>query len=500
MRRTEPSIATIRAAIYVRVSTEEQGDKNLSIPFQIEACQRMAETSGWEVTEVYADIASGKSDKRPNFQRLLADARAKKFDQIIVYKYSRFGRNDAQTGMHEATLLKHGVVLRSATEPFDPDTSAGWLGKRMVQIFAEFENKQKAELVRSGMRQRALEGGWSWKAPWGYCNRQEQLDGRNVRRWIEPDPAIAPLVVQAFELFASGDYNLRSLAEEMTRRGMRASQGGRLREQRLQSALKNPFYHGVVCSPSFDVRVTGKHEPLISKELFDRAQAMLATRGRQKRRVKHGQVLRGIVWCACGQRMTFDAPNRGRFVYLRCLSHADKRRDGCRQAGPRLDAVMKDLEERVLPSLCVSADDFELVRAELARQASTESGNAEEELRGLVQRLAAEEGRRERLLELRLDGEVHRDEYEAKRRNLEGTIALMAARKAELEDLVRRRDADVDLVLKIANSLALLWSKADEAERRELLQTVVEKVVVGNGTIVNVVLRTPFRWLPVSPK
>src|SRR5207253_2904706 len=99
-------------------------------------------------------------------------------------------RNDAQTGMHEASLLKHGVVLRSATEPFDADTSAGWLGKRMVQIFAEFENKQKAELVRSGMKQRASEGGWAHKAPWGYRNRQEQIDGRHVRRWVESDPEV----------------------------------------------------------------------------------------------------------------------------------------------------------------------------------------------------------------------------------------------------------------------------------------------------------------------
>jgi DNA invertase Pin-like site-specific DNA recombinase len=498
MSRKAPSTLGLRAAIYVRVSTEEQGDRNLSIPFQTEACMRLAEDHSVEVAGVYADVASGKNDRRPEFQRLLKDAKARQFDQIIVYKYSRFGRNDAETGMHELQLEKTGVSLRSATEPFDAGTSAGWLGKRITQIFAEFENRQKAEFVRSGMRQRVMQGDWSWKAPFGYVNKQEHIDGRHVRRWIEHHPVIGPLVRQCFELMATGDWSLRELVDEMSRRGLRASMGGRLRQQHIQRVLHNPFYHGIVSSPTFDVTVAGKHEPLVSKELFQRVQSVMTLQGRSKRRVKHTHILRGLVWCACGQRMTLNLPKKGRYAYLRCLSHVDRTREGCHLPGPPLGKIVQELEECILPSLYVSAEDVERVRGEIARQAASESGNADEELRGLTQRITAEESRRERLLELRLDGELGREDFETKRRDLENRLAMLAARKAELDEVVYRLDANVDLVLKLANSLQTLWKKADEAERRELLETVVDKVIVGNGAIVNVVLRSPFRWLRPS--
>jgi len=76
------------SAIYVRVSTEEQGDRNLSIPAQVAACRRFAGERGWEAGEVYSDVASGKTDQRADFRRLMDDARRGLFQAVVVHIYS----------------------------------------------------------------------------------------------------------------------------------------------------------------------------------------------------------------------------------------------------------------------------------------------------------------------------------------------------------------------------------------------------------------------------
>ena len=202
-----------RAAIYVRVSTEEQGDENLSIPFQLATCRTHAEGQGWTVSEQYVDVASGKTDRREGFQRLIEDARSKLFDVVVVYKYSRFARNDADAVLYERDLNRKGVSLVSATEPIDSTTSTGWLNKRILQTFAEFENKQRSEFVKAGMKQKLLQGEWPWRAPLGYVNKQQPIDSKHVRKLVETDPATAALVVRLFEEAATGRDSVPELCD-----------------------------------------------------------------------------------------------------------------------------------------------------------------------------------------------------------------------------------------------------------------------------------------------
>jgi len=484
------------AAAYVRVSTEEQGDRNLSIPAQLAACRRFAGERGWEAGEVYSDVASGKSDRRADFRRLMDDARRGLFQAIVVYKYSRFGRDLADSMFNERELRQAGVTLVSATEPYDPETVWGWAAKHMMQFFAELENRQKAEFVRAGMRQKLEQGGWNWVAPLGYLNRREELDGRHRRTSVEPDPERAPLVRQAFELYAGGEYGLQALADEVERRGLRTRKGKRLNPKKVLELLTNEFYVGVVSSPTFDVRARGKHPPLVSQDLFDRVQAVVAIRNKGvKRAHRHKQVLRGLVWCACGQRMTIDVPQEGRYAYLRCMSHVDKRREGCHKLGPPVKKVVEQIEEEILPSLHVAPDDVEAVREDLLALSLAAEGDAEEELKSTHLRLAHERARVEALLDMRLGGELDRDEYADKKSEIERSIGIMVARQTELEERRRQRVDSVEMVLRVANSLPVLWREGDEADRRELLELVFEKLVVGKGRIVRPVLREPFRML-----
>ncbi|MCH8160636.1 MAG: recombinase family protein, partial [Chloroflexi bacterium] len=372
----KPEVST--AAIYVRVSTEEQGEQNLSIPFQVKTCERFIKEREWSVGDIYKDVASGKTDRREEFQRLIADAQQGGFQAVVIYKYSRFARNDLDSQIHEMKLAEQGVILVSATEPVDSTTSSGWLMKRVMQLFAEYDNRVKADFVRAGMRQKVEQGGWPWRAPLGYLNHRGYIEGRRRRTWVELDPERAPLVRRCFELAATGDFTLRQICEQMTDAGFRTREGKRLLPKKLVDMLRNEFYIGIVASPTFEVHVKGVHEPLISEDLFQRVQVALAVRGRGPKRPKRrDRLFQGVIYCACGCRINITGPYSGGQSYLRCMSYVNRTLEGCRGLGPRLDELLRQFEEKVLPSLYVSTDDVDQVREELLALSEVEGQQAE---------------------------------------------------------------------------------------------------------------------------
>ena len=106
----------MKAAIYIRLSSEEQVD-NWSLGAQLERCQAFADTNGWQVVKVYEDAGfSAKSDQRPDLQRLLRDAEAGQFDTLIIHKLDRLSRRQGHMALIVERLVAAGVRLASATE------------------------------------------------------------------------------------------------------------------------------------------------------------------------------------------------------------------------------------------------------------------------------------------------------------------------------------------------------------------------------------------------
>lgn len=130
-----------------------------------------------------------------------------------------------------------------------------------------------AENIKCGKRNRVRNGYWPSSAPMGYVNNKGS-------RTMEIDPARAPMVREMFELYSTGNYTFKELLARMLRNGFQGLRGRTLSEARVQHALQNPFYYGVMRfrGEYFD----GKHTPLISQRLFDRCQEVMKDRGRVK--------------------------------------------------------------------------------------------------------------------------------------------------------------------------------------------------------------------------
>jgi len=174
----------IRVALYIRVSTDEQAREGYSLTTQREFLENYAKQQGWQVAypepgEIYEDDGfSAGSLMRPALQRFLRDARAKRFDLVLVYKLDRFSRKlkDLLTLIED--LESWGVGFKSATEPFDTTSSGGKLMLQQLGSFAEFERTRIAERVFPGMVRSVQEGNWHGArfAPYGYrYNKEKQL-------------------------------------------------------------------------------------------------------------------------------------------------------------------------------------------------------------------------------------------------------------------------------------------------------------------------------------
>src|SRR5450755_467587 len=157
-----------RSALYVRVSTEEQAQFVYSINGLLEKLDMACKLYGWDPLPPYIDEGvSGKNLDRPQMKKLIRDARAKRFDFVVIYKLDRLSRRLSDLITLRDEFENAGVGIRSATEPFDTTNSAGKLLFNMLGSFAQFEREMIIDRTKMGLRRRMKEGKWNSRPPFG---------------------------------------------------------------------------------------------------------------------------------------------------------------------------------------------------------------------------------------------------------------------------------------------------------------------------------------------
>ena len=195
-----------RAALYLRVSTGRQADQDLSIPDQRKQTKAWCEARGWEVVaEFVKPGASAMDDKRPEFQRMVADAlRAPSpFEAIIVHSRSRFFRDLLQFLQYERSLKRAGIKVLSITQQTSDD-AAGEMASKLFSLFDEYQSKENSKHTQRAMLENARQGYWNGSiAPFGYRAVDTEAVGNRgrLKRRLEVDPVEAPTSLQ-FKSFA----------------------------------------------------------------------------------------------------------------------------------------------------------------------------------------------------------------------------------------------------------------------------------------------------------
>jgi site-specific DNA recombinase len=500
----------MRCVIYLRVSTREQAEKDLteegfSIAAQREACVRRIRDEGWELVDEYVDRGeSARTADRPRLRAMLARvAEDGDVEAVVVHKVDRLARNMEDHIAIRALLRRRGVTLVSVTENLD-ETASGRLVEGIHALMAEFYSANLAAEVRKGMGQKAKLGGYPHKAPLGYLNIREPIAGRQVAH-IVPDPERAPLVKIAFDLYATGEWTLERLAEEMAHVGLRnRSRDGHypskpLTVSGLAHLLAHPAYTGVV---EWDgVTYEGSHEPIVERATFDRVQELLAARAaRGTRERRHHHYLKGLLVCGvCGRRLSIQR-SKGTYTYFYCLGQKDRRNGtGCREryvAADQLEAEIEDLYSRIQ----VPDDWADGLRHAIAAEVAThhEDTTAEREL--LANRHERLESERFKLMEAYYATAIDVTMLRREQERIGTELRTVESRQDIIESSLDDWQEVMNLALRFSTSCARAYRRAADRTRRLFNAAVIDQVQVRDGHVVEAGYKEPFDLLFSVPK
>lgn len=451
------------AVIYCRVSTKEQLS-NLSLEVQEARCRAYCHEIGWDVLRIFREAESAKTVHRTEFQEMLefCGMNHKAVAAVVVYDGTRFSRETMDALQVEAILNAKGIVVRSATQPFD-ETPEGGLFKTLVFAYATYDNKWKAKKTIEGMKAAILKGLWVHKAPLGYVNIQNPAeDGPNLAL----DPDRAPLIRRAFEMYASGSYSKSEVLATVTDLGLRDSSGRPLSSQTFDKLLRKPVYAGWIVS-SYGIRARGRFEPIVTEELFACVQDVMAGKapnGTAKGSLDEHFPLRMFVRCGvCGTPLTgsISTGHGGKYGYYFC------REKTCRAVKFPVDRLHNDFIS-LMESLRPRPEFWPLLEAVIKHVWADKHKKQQEAAKVAAKRIADLQELKDKLVIALVNGKLKQHIYDEQMDKVESD--LEAAERQQLEPLPQELELRnlIDFARWVLENAGVTWLAAGHKERRRL--------------------------------
>ncbi len=478
-----------RVCLYLRISTDEDHQPT-SLGTQRERLERYCEAmEDWHVVHAFADQASGITLERPGLQQALGLARERRFDLLLVYRVDRLSRKVRQLAGLAEELDRLGIVLKSATEPFDTGSPAGRMMLQMLGVFAEFEHATIVDRVTAGLDRRVREGRWmSGRTPYGYARANALL---------VPDPVRAPVIRRIFRLYAEGKLGTTAIARQLEAEGAPAPRKQGWSPNALQLILANPAYRGLIRwnGSLFE----GLHEPLVDQELFEKAQQILRRRG-EDASLRRGNpsdfLLSGLVRChRCGRAYVGTSAHgrSSRYTYYACSTRYKYGPTRC--SGERLPK--ERLEAAVLTQLAEVYRDGPLIEralAEAAKHTAKERPQLEEQLGSTRAELASLDRKLERYFEAFEAGDLSAALCQARVRGHRGRLEVLREQEA---DLARRlatqahTPPDAAALAGLADQLGEILANESPEQAKELLRLLIKEIRVHNRRRIVPTYRVP---------
>lgn len=299
----------MKAAIYVRVSTVEQAMEGYSIPAQISLLKTYASTYQYDVVKIYQDAGiSGKNiEDRPAVIELLEDAKAQKYEVLLIWKLSRLSRSLLDLLSIVDELNKSDISLVSYSEKFDTATPIGKMLLQLLGSIAEFERNTIVENVKMGLGERFKQGYSKGAIPFGYMPEDKKAI-------INPEQA--NMVKFAFKYYIDSNTPncLQDISKYFEEKGFKTRAGGTWDRNAIKEMLMNSFYAGYVrtgvkshCRKGKNYKeIKGQHDPIVDIELFEKVNEKLSGNKNHKyiKNPENEGVLTGLIICPkCGSRM-----------------------------------------------------------------------------------------------------------------------------------------------------------------------------------------------------
>ena len=330
----------MNVVIYARYSSDKQREE--SIEGQLKACYDYAKREGHTVISEYIDRAlSAKTDKRPDFLRMIEDSKKGNFGGIVVYQLDRFARNRYDSARYKAILKKNGVKVLSANETIAEDAS-GILLESLLEGYAEYYVAELSEKVERGMKLNAQKGMFNGGAvPLGYKieNQKYVIDTKK-----------AQIVKEIFQKYADG-MNIAEICNDLNRRGEKSSTGKPFKNNSFHAMLKNRRYLGIYIYK--DIEIQGGIPQIIDEELFNKVAERMRLNKKlpARKRAKAEYLLTTKLFCGyCKEMMVGHSSNKTNkngiiYNYYKCKNSGSGK--SCKKK-----MVMKNYIEDVVINEC----------------------------------------------------------------------------------------------------------------------------------------------------
>ena len=497
-------------AIYCRVSTEEQSENGYSIDEQERLLEEWCKKMGYVIYKCYSDRGiSGKNIKdRPALKELLSDAKAGKFDMVISWKINRVSRKLEDVLKIVNLLEKNNITFKSYSEPFETDTPAGRMQFQMMALIGEFERGTIAQNVKMGMIAKAKSGNWCGGRVLGYDlvpnnSPEEEKKGKNK---LEINEKEAEIVRFIFNEYSKGK-GYKAITNKMNKLGYKTKKGNNFSVGSIRDILTNPVYIGEIrynvrqnwsekrrrnINPN-PIRVKGKHEAIIDRELWDKVQLILESKKGKPSRIYDGEYpLTGILRCPkCGAGMvisrttnTLADGSKKRIAYYCCGNWKNKGTSVCNSNTIRVDKaneyVFKKIEELVSNEAVIKAvvKNINKERKDKVKPAKRLLGDRDKELEKL-------DKRKRKIFEAYEDDILTKAEFQIRKDELNEKIRILEEEKKPLLNTISE-DVSEEIPYEFIKDILMNFSKilnssVSREQQKKLLHMIISEITMNES-------------------
>lgn len=469
---------------YIRVSTHDQ--EEISPDSQEHLLRDYAAKNNIVILKIFTDlgISGRKANKRPGFQEMIGLAKGDDHpvDQILVWKFSRFARNQEESIVYKSLLKKqHNVDVVSVSEPLS-DNPFGSLIERIIEWMDEYYSIRLSGEVYRGMKENALRGAYQARPPLGY---------KVVEHGKPPVivPEEAKIVRTIFEKYTNEGMSFFDIARYLNSLGLKTSHGKPFERRSVEYIIQNPSYCGMIRwnrTENSTNRIKDKDEwivtegqqpAIISKELFESAQKRFKATykpvgKRPSSTYKHW--LSGLLKCpACGRTLTAATMKRAngeKYSYFSCYGYSKGK---CKKPNGISSLV---LEKEVLASIKEILDTKDIVY-ELREYQPTEQFD---ERKAITEQLESLTGKEERIKASYREGIDTLEEYKANKAIIQKERETLEQQLKDLKKAAHKSDQDpADAMLQKVRSVydILISSNYTYVQKNEALKQIIDKII-----------------------
>ncbi|WP_374631721.1 recombinase family protein [Ferrovibrio sp.] len=498
---------TETVALYLRVSTTRQAEKDLSIPDQRRQAMAYCAPRNWAVVAEFVEPgASATDDRRPEFQKMIEAACVSNppFKVILVHSFSRFFRDAFQLELHIRRLAKFGVRLVSHTQEMGSDPMGNMI-RNIIALFDQHQSLENGKHTLRAMKENARQGFWNGsQPPLGYRVVDAEKRADKTKKRLEADPAEAKLVRQIFDLYLSGDgrtgpLGVKSIVNHLNKKGLRQRKGGLFSVKVVYETLTRTTYIGTHYFNQYDSRaqqpkprsewIEMATPSIIEPEVFAAVQQRLKDHNPKKtppRLVNSPVLLSAVAVCAtCQGGMTLRTGKSGQYRYYACSTCARKGKTACKGRAismPLLDGLVMDQLCKVI----LAPDRVRKLLAELSARKTKGNESHMGSLKALEKDLKDTDRALERLYEAVEKGSVPEGD------SLRNRFSKQEQRRDELIRQIadtKRQAARPSISLSPAKieaftqALHTALTAGNPSLRRAYLRLLVSKIEVDDGEI-----------------